>query len=254
MVTQREGPFRPYAPPANIISVLQRLRRMNMPSHIGRNFLRGAGISDNIIPRVIAALRFLDLMSEEDEPTELLHTLAASSEEDYPGILDQIIRTAYAEDFENINPSTDLQTRIIGAFQRYQPRSQHSRQVMLLLGLCREAGMTTADAPRERGMQQRRPRSHSANEKRQGRQPRQPTPERRRSPEGGGGGQREVEQFLGITLEDAARMPKDDFKGVWAALGTVFRHRALRAYPIENLVGEGEDPEEEEPETTLESR
>ena len=37
-------------------------------------------------------------------------------------------------------------------------------------------------------------------------------------------------QFLGITLEDAALMPEEDFWEVWNAMGTLFLRRAQRVY------------------------
>ena len=48
-------------------------------------------------------------------------------------------------------------------------------------------------------------------------------------PDAGEGQQkRAAEQFLGITMEDAALMPEQEFREVWQALGTMFRHRAIR--------------------------
>ena len=123
-----------------------------MPSIITRDLLKTVGISENIIPRVFATLRFLDLVTERDEPTDVLRGLAGSTEDEYRQLLEKTVRKAYADDFERIDPGTDAQDRVMNAFQRYTPRSQHSRQVMLFLGLCREAWIPTIDVPRRRGM------------------------------------------------------------------------------------------------------
>ena len=215
--------FRPYAPPANVVAVLQRVRRMNMPVKISREFLIGASISTNIVPRVSGALRFLGLVDTEDRPTDALRVLASSTEDEYQQLLEQMIRTAYATDFQNINPATDPQQKIIDTFQRYTPKSQHSRQVMLLLGLCREAGMEVFDLPRERQMQQRgrtkrtqrhpQPRRTDAREILERR-----TREESNLPPSG--------LLFGVTEDDIAALPTEEFDEVWKALGKVALARA----------------------------
>ena len=154
MIQTSESLFRPYAPPANVLACLHRLRRMNMPAVITRDLLMSIGISVNIAPRVFATLRFLELVSDSSEPTDVLRGLAGSTEDEYHQLLEKTIRRAYAEEFEKIDPSVDTQERVMNAFQRYTPRSQHNRQVMLFLGLCREAVDThpgCSQAPRHDG-------------------------------------------------------------------------------------------------------
>ena len=216
-----EALVRPYAPPANVVAILQRVRRMNMPPRISREFLRGAGLGEAIIPRVAATLRFLGLINETDEPTDILRSLASSSEEEYKQLLEQTLRTAYAEDFVNIDPATDPQSKIVDTFQRYFPKSQHSRQVMLFLGLCRESGMQVMDAPKERSMQQsggrRRVKGvniiHGTAPKTK---PRVPPPDS--VPAG---------TLFGVTGDDIAVLNDEEFQEVWSALGKVARARSL---------------------------
>ena len=152
MVTNPEGSFRPYAPPANVIAVLRRLRRMDIPSQVGRAFLEATGVTEGVVPRVAAALRFLGLIDDSDKPTDSLRALATGTEQEYRQLLQQVIRTAYAEHFENVDPTADSQEHIVHAFHEYTPKSQHGRQVMLFLSLCREAGMEVPNCPRERSM------------------------------------------------------------------------------------------------------
>ena len=220
MVAQNDADalFRPYAPPANVVAVLQRIRRMNMPPRITREFMSGAGISPNIISRVVACLRFLGLTNHSEEPTEHLAALASATDDEYRQLLEQVIRTAYQEDFANINPATDLQPNIISAFQKYTPRSQHQRQVMLFLGLCREAGMDVADSPRERKMQASRPRRAEQG----GKTPGVATIERKHQPDRSGA----EGLMFGVTEEDIAALSDEEFDTVWDALGTVARARA----------------------------
>ncbi len=252
MVTETAPLFRPYAPPANMQAFLHRIRRMNMPPRVTREILRGIGISENIVPRVLSTLRFLGLVTDGDEPTDILRGLAGSTEDEYRQLLERTVRTAYADDFEIIDPGRDPQEVIMNAFQKYTPRSQHSRQVMLFLGLCREAGLATVDVPRRREMRSRT---------QQGRRAARTSPVQRPSQDseavsaqaGGSAVDRretlpEPTQFLSLSLEDAAFMREDDFWDVWNALGTVFLRRAQRIYATlqQEYTEPQEQPEDEE--------
>ena len=231
MVQTSESLFRPYAPPANVLACLHRLRRMNMPSVITRDLLKSIGISENIAPRVFATLRFLDLVTDSSEPTDVLRGLAGSTEDEYHQLLEKTVRRAYAEEFERIDPSVDTQERVMNAFQRYTPRSQHNRQVMLFLGLCREAWIPTLDVPRRRGMMGRpgfavgrpaQPRASQAVRISSG-TPAVLLPQAE-------SGTMEA-PILGITLLDASHMPEEDFWEIWNSLGILFLRRAQRAFP-----------------------
>jgi hypothetical protein len=224
MATKMEDElFRPYAPSANVVAVLQRIRRMNMPPKISREFLLGASLSAAIAPRVSAALRFLSLVDEEDRPSDTFKALASSTEDDYKKLLEQTIRTAYVSDFQNMDPATDPQQEIIDTFQRYTPKSQHSRQVMLLLGLCKEAGMVVFDSPRERPMQQRNKKNRTQ------------TSTRSKIKDGTRATERRVDEarnlrtselLFGVTEDDITALPEEDFNEVWTALGKVAKARA----------------------------
>ena len=233
MVTEKAPLFRPYAPPANMQAFLHRIRRMNMPPRVTREILKGIGISENIIPRVLSTLRFMGLITDSDEPTDILRGLAGSTEDEYRQLLERTIRTAYADDFENIDPGRDPQEVIMNAFQKYTPRSQHSRQVMLFLGLCREAGLETMDVPRRREMRTKPQGRRAARGSAAQRSPQQPEAAGAQSVNGPVAKREtlpEPTQFLGLSLEDAAFMLEDDFWDVWNALGTVFLRRAQRVY------------------------
>ena len=230
MAIESEALFRPYAPPANMQAFLHRLRRMNMPTGITRDLLKAIGISENIIPRLFATLRFLGLITDKDEPTDILRGLSGSTEDEYRQLLERTIRRAYADDFQNIDPSKDPQERIMNAFQRYTPRSQHSRQVMLFLGLCREAAIPTVDVPRRRGMRGKSQGQRTAVAAIAQRTSQQHNGDDGRANQGQRDGQNASMQFLGITPEDAALMPEDDFWDVWNAVGTLFLRRAQRVF------------------------
>lgn len=219
-----EEQTRPYAAPANLISVLQRVRTRNLPERIDDDLLKLAGVPDGAIYRVANALRFLGLVDENDAPTDTLRALAGSPDEQYRELLAGVVRTAYQADFERVNPSEDTASQIVNAFRPYTPRSQTNRMVILFLGLCREAGIPVSEAPRERGMA-------SPNARRSRSVPQRQAP-RKVSKES----QQQVQSpavetnglLFGVTLEDAAAMDQGDFDEVWAVLGKVVRARAQR--------------------------
>ena len=64
MITNEEMTNRPYAPPSNVVSVLQRLRSRNLPDRINTDYLRDAGISEGTVSRALFALRFFSLVDE----------------------------------------------------------------------------------------------------------------------------------------------------------------------------------------------
>ena len=233
MVTEKAPLFRPYSPPANMQAFLHRIRRMNIPPRVTREILKGIGISENIIPRVLSTLRFLELITDKHEPTDILRGLAGSTEDEYRQLLERTIRNAYADDFTIIDPGKDPQEVIMNAFQKYTPRSQHARQVMLFLGLCREAGLATLDVPRRREMRSSTQGRKAVRGSAAQRTTQQPADGGAPSSNGAAAMREalpEPTQFLGLSLEDAAFMREDDFWEVWNALGTVFLRRAQRIY------------------------
>lgn len=143
---------RPYAPAANVLGLLDRIRRRNLPDAVDADFMRIAAIPEASMTRVAATLRFLGLTDEAARPTDRLRAMARADDDEFREMLAAVLREAYAPDFARVDPAEDTQARIVSAFQRYQPRSQTERMVMLFLGLVRAAGMAVLEAPRERQM------------------------------------------------------------------------------------------------------
>ena len=143
---------RPYPPPANMTSILHRLRSRNLPERIDTEYLRDASIPEGTIARTLFAMRFLGLIYEEGEPSQPLKSIAVSTDEEYQTILSGLIREAYQEVFSVVDPGQDTQSQILNVFRRYIPGSQRNRMVIFFLGMCREAGVPTLDVPKARGM------------------------------------------------------------------------------------------------------
>jgi len=227
VAAERDLAFRPYAPSANVVSVLQRLRRMNTPPRLTSEFLGGAGVSEALRNRVLAAMRFLELIDDEQHPSDTLRSLVVAPDEDYRKLLEATLRSAYREDFENVDPTTDPQIRILNAFQRYQPRSQHERQVMLFLGLCREAGISVLDAPRERQMHDTAKRGIRSQRHVSAGSPKQiPGPSTQASVTSPANGLQppatnSLLGLVGLVEQDAEILDEAEFEDVWQALGTV---------------------------------
>jgi hypothetical protein len=211
---------RPYGAAANVIGVLARARTRNLPDVVNDDFLRISGVPEVVFGRVSEALRFLDLVGEDNSPTEKLREIARAAEEPYRVALARTVREAYQEDFSNVDPGQDGQQQIIDWFRRYEPRSQTARMVMLFLGLCREAGIPVKEAPRERKMQ---------GKSRQGKVP-SVRSRGSSSPAGRGSGGSTPDPspgtLFGVTESDIAALDEQDFAEVWAALGKVARARA----------------------------
>jgi hypothetical protein len=240
-MADQEERRRPYAAASNVVGALQRARTRNLPDKIDDDFLRIVGIPDIVFGRVIEALRFLGMTEENGEPSDTFKAIGAATDEEYRSILEGVVREAYREDFARIDPGQDPQARIVDAFKPYQPRSQTNRMVMLFLGLCREAGIPVLDAPRQRQMKSGAATKHSFVRRNNNPQSNKPA--------GGGGSGASPRasvpsgQLFGVTEEDIAALPQEEFDEVWAALGKVARARARRTTQPEPATGfEGQPP------------
>jgi hypothetical protein len=151
MVTQRETltTNRPYPPPSNVITILQRIRSRNLPDRVGSEYLRDARIPEGTITRTLFGLRFLGLIGQTDEPTPDLRSVATSTDEEYRSTLERLVRQGYSEVFASVDPAQDAPDRIVNFFRRYTPASQRGRMVTFFLGMCREAGIPTLEVSRE---------------------------------------------------------------------------------------------------------
>ena len=152
MVTEQatQATNRPYPPPSNVMAIISRLRNRNLPDVVDAEYLRDASIPDGTNARTLFALRFLGLITEANEPSPALRSIATSTDEEYRSTLAELIRESYSEVFVSIDPSQDSQVNIVNFFRRYTPASQRSRMVIFFLGMCREAGIATLDVPRKR--------------------------------------------------------------------------------------------------------
>ena len=222
---------RPYAPPSNVAAILQRLRSRNLPERVDADYLRDAGVSEGTISRTLFALRFLGLV-DGGVPTEHLREINKATDEEYRAILAGLIRKAYKEVFDVVDPAQDTQERILNVFRRYTPGSQRERMVVFFLGMCREAGVPTMDVPRQRtsGVTPggRMTRTTSRASQRTPPAPKGQQSRRRQDeqPDGFQPIQSSAGLLFGVTEEDIAELEPNEFNEVWTALGKVALARA----------------------------
>jgi hypothetical protein len=146
----------PYGPVSNLRDIFDTWRDRSMPEQVNREWLERIGISSHLTAKNLHALRFLGLIDEEGYTTSVASRVRVASSEEYPSVLEEIVRKAYRFVFEIRNPTEDSRLRIEDAFRRVEPQAQRPRMVALFLGLCQLALIPLKEAPagrlqRERG-------------------------------------------------------------------------------------------------------
>jgi hypothetical protein len=139
----------PYAPPKSLMDVIQRYRDKGLQTPFDLGVLGRAGISSGLAPRVLQALRLLDLTDPAGNPTTAFESLRRAPSDAFNETLAEVVRNAYGEVFNYVDPAEDSIEAISDAFRSYSPSGQRDRMVTLFMGLCREAGIVTGKvAPR----------------------------------------------------------------------------------------------------------
>lgn len=143
MAVQADGNA-PYAPPATVMDVIMRHRDRGLSTPFDLDVLTRAGVTEALAPRVLQALKLLDLVNAGGEPTEEFEGLRVAPSSEFPKKLEEVLRTAYADVFNYVNPAEDSLADVTDAFRSYKPPGQRGRMVTLFLGLCKEAGIIEA--------------------------------------------------------------------------------------------------------------
>jgi hypothetical protein len=128
----------PYAPPATVMSVIQRHRQVAIPQ-FDIATLQRIGVSDSLAPRTLQSLRLLGLVDDDGRPTDAFETLRKAATAEFHEVLESILRSAYSPVFAILDPTTASGEEVEDAFRHFVPSGQRSRMVTLFTGLLREA-------------------------------------------------------------------------------------------------------------------
>jgi hypothetical protein len=140
MAIQPEGTA-PYAPPATVIEFVNAYRERTIPTPITGAVLERVGVNASLVPRVTQTLRLLDLLTEENHPTPQLEDLRKAPGSEFQERFAGLLRAAYADIFQYVDPSSDPLEKVTDQFRHYEPRGQIKRMVTLFLTLCEFAGI-----------------------------------------------------------------------------------------------------------------
>jgi hypothetical protein len=151
MAITNTGPA-PYASVANVLRAIEHYRE-KMPAQFTKELLVRIGYPAPYAVRTLRALRLLDLTDDDGVPTDALRELRGATADEFPTRLEQVVRKAYSDVFEVVDPAVGSRDAIKQAFAYNEPGAQRDRMVVLFLGLCEAAGMLPAGkAPRKRAM------------------------------------------------------------------------------------------------------
>lgn len=142
----------PYTSPKVMADIISRHRARGLPMPINAENLARIGVSESLIPRTLASLETLDLITENGEITDTFEVLRLAPESEFKARMKEWLDAAYADVLQIADPASDNETAIHDAFRTYKPTGQRDRMVSLFLKLYAMAGIgsTKDDKPKAR--------------------------------------------------------------------------------------------------------
>lgn len=227
--------FAPYAPPSGVLAVIHFYRKRDVPPSVTLTNLVQIGVTEALAPRVMAALKFLNLLHADGTTSDQFRALRYASEEDYQTVLGGILENAYRGVLDHVDLANAGERELNNAFIPYSPGGQRPRMITLFQALAKEAGWPLAvepkvSSPRHTGSGSRpKPSAKSV-----GRSPKldnrpppvsdAPGPLHQHS----GSGMR-----LSVTEADLDALSESEFDTVWSALGLLQKARRKAQRPAE---------------------
>jgi hypothetical protein len=147
--------FAPYAPTGAVVKTITQFRDRGLPVPLSPKSLETIGVAGTMAPRTLQALRFLNLLDDEDNPTELFQRLKRASTDEYQDQLAEVVRGGYIRVFSIVNPAEDGDIAIADAFRAFEPSKQREKMISLFRGLCAEAGIMEQARQRSTGRRAR---------------------------------------------------------------------------------------------------
>lgn len=139
----REGPA-PYTSTHAVTDVIDTFRNRSPRTPVTQEGIEQMGVSHSIAPRTLQALKLLDLLDEDGEPTNALIGLKQAPESEFSDRLGEVVKASYSDIFAYTDPATDPPQKIEDAFRFYRPASMRPRMVRLFYGLCEAAEIIDA--------------------------------------------------------------------------------------------------------------
>jgi hypothetical protein len=141
MTLTPDGPA-PYAPPSAVIALIVGFRERGYATPFTPEVLGRAGVSESLVNRTLQALKLLDLLGADGNPTSQFEELKrVRGDEEYREKLKEWLYAVYADVLKYADPTKDAPSRVTEAFRGYQPEGQRQRMVTLMLGLFEYAGL-----------------------------------------------------------------------------------------------------------------
>ena len=150
VVKALDANFAPYASARSVIDVIKRFRERGLQDPLTATALEAVGVPPTMTSFSLRALVFLGLIDEGGNHTEAFNQLRRATSEEYPVVLQGIIRKAYLKVFTVADPAVDEEGKITDAFRVYEPANQRSKMIRLFMGLCEEASMVAKGSVRRR--------------------------------------------------------------------------------------------------------
>jgi hypothetical protein len=134
----------PYAATPATVEVIEQYRHRGLTTPVTVEVLGRLGIHDTVAPRTLQALKLLELVDSDGNPTQNFDDLRRAPEDDFQDRLAAHLRYVYSDVFAMRDPAHDDVTKIKDAFRDYKPQGMQDRMVRLFLGLCEYAGIIEA--------------------------------------------------------------------------------------------------------------
>ena len=131
----------PYAPAPAVTTVIERARNGNLPTPVDSGVLERIGVSESLTRRTVAALKLLELIDDDGQPTPTLEKLRIAKSDEYQSVTADWLRYVYSEIFGIVNPAKASYSDVEDAFRGHTPTGQRVRMVSLFIGLCDFAGL-----------------------------------------------------------------------------------------------------------------
>lgn len=212
----------PYAPPKAVTDFIKIYREKDIRKPFDLQVLEQAGVSESLAPRTMQALKLLDIVDSDGNPTDQFEALVRAPEAQFKEGLADLFCAAYSDILSFADPADSDLSRLRDAFRPYQPRGQHERMITLMVGLLEFAGLDVSAAkasmkPKKEGPTT--PRKPKADKPKRGRKPPEEKPDPSQHHTTNGHTPPSTDSVFGLSDRDLALLNDDELDEVWAALG-----------------------------------